>query len=223
MDYSQSTQYQAISEFLIGNPEFIEWFHKYPIGFALNHNTDSNPTRKYNLLKHIVYTIISQAISWVKLGQRMMNAIEQRIPGDNWKPEDILNLTDEDFRLMMFSKNKMQYARAAAQFIFDNPSLSQNLTKMTSKEIVDFFIDPKTKKPKIPGVSYYTIKYHLYDIGRPDIAVYEDMCVREGIKYVYFTPESPRPTIAQCSKICENWGPNASIGTAMCYVIYNKR
>jgi 3-methyladenine DNA glycosylase/8-oxoguanine DNA glycosylase len=224
MDYSTSQYWSRLNNFLEANPEFVEWVHVLvsagqPVGFG------KDPAEKdWNFLKYMTFTIISQAINWGTLGIRIWERLTMYMvlkgqPTHNWSPDFMLAIPDEDYKGMMFSGAKIAAVRSLSQFIIDHRDSVANLDKMSSADIVLLFLQSR-KEGKIRGIGTYTIKYYLYAAkGRDDIALHEDLCVREGMKHIYHLRE--RPTLKEAEALCEKWGPYASIGTNMCYAVCN--
>ncbi len=201
-----------ISNFFVDNPEFIEPWEKY----KPNLDPTNSPTSKFNLLKYLVYCIIAQAINWQTLGYKMFTDLQLKIGNKPWIPENLLAIKTDEYIDMSFSNNKIHYIRALCIFMIESKDLLKPLEegKMSSKQILDLFI-PDGKRTRVLGCGPFTIKYYLWGTGHPDIALYEDICVRKGMKVVYGLDHVP--TLVEAKKLTTKWGSKASIATCICY------
>lgn len=172
--------------------------------------------KKKDYLKHFCFCITYQAISATICGQmwmRFKKLMQELGHTKVWPPEIVASLTDEQLiSHIKLSRRKADAVRNIAFYLMENPIDVNKDTNLLINEITS----------SVKGVGPFTVKYFLFDcLGRLDIALYEDLLVRKGLKIIHKLDKIP--TVGQCKKLTQKWGPLASIGSLICYNIYRYR
>lgn len=197
---------ELIHTFAESNPEVGPFCFKYLPMELLPKNKD--------YLKHFCFSITYQAISASVCGQ-MWSRFKKLMRGLNytkvWPPEIVASLTDDQLlSYVKLSKRKAEAVRNIAFYLLEHPIDVTKDSDALIKEITS----------NVSGVGPFTVKYFLFDcLGRLDIPLYDDLLVRKGLKIIHKLDKVP--TVAQCKKLTNNWGPLASIGSLVCYNVYH--
>jgi DNA-3-methyladenine glycosylase II len=139
-----------------------------------------------DLFETICWSIIGQQINLTfayKLKRALVEAVADKISFDNTyyyifpRPESILKISDEDFRVMQFSKQKIVYIRGIADSILKGKLLEEHVWKLkTNTEKVNYLKSYK-------GIGEWTAQYVLLKYFKdPNAAMYGDA----GLNQVLF-------------------------------------
>ena len=191
--------------FIQENPEFGKFFSfRFP-NYPVPEHRDT--------LKFFCYTITYQAISTTvcnKMWQRFEQLMASLGHKETWPAEIVFSLSDDQLKnFVKLSTNKADAVRGIAAYIAENPEVFDS--SKTSSEIVRSF------KGKVKGVGPFTIKYFLFNLGRFDIAMNDDLVFRKGLGRVYKLPKTP--TVKEAEAITNKWTGLQSVGSGMCYHI----
>lgn len=194
-----------------------DWVENVKLFLALHPEFEKNgpvkiyapPTPLYrDKMKLFAYLITYQAIS-TKACKKMWADFESMMKelghGDVWPPEIVMTLTDDQMKGL--SKSKKNSVRDMARFLIDKSGVLDE-----NKGSVDDIV----RAVDVPGVGGYTVKQYLWQNGRMDVSLEEDIIFRKGLGRIYGL--GSKPTIGECRKITEKWGPFKSIGTMYCFL-----
>ncbi len=191
---------ERVKTFLKSNPEFEK---NRPVRIY------APPTPKYkDKMKMFAWLITYQAISTKVCGKIWADfeAVMKDLGHlDVWSPEIVMSLTDA--QLKGLSKSKKNSVRDMARFLIDKAGVLDD-----EKSGVDDIV----RAVNVKGVSGYTVKHYLWQNGRLDVSLEEDIVFRKGLGRIYGL--GPKPTVAECRKITEKWGAFKSIGTMYCFL-----
>ena len=106
------------------------------------------------------------------------------------KPEDLVQVTDEQIRACGFSFSKIAAIRDIAAKTLDGtiPS-SRKIGKMSDEEIIERLTAAR-------GVGRWTVEMLLiFQLGRKDVLPVDDFGVRNGFRIAYKKREMPKPKV----------------------------
>jgi DNA-3-methyladenine glycosylase II len=182
---------QKIKEIIDKDPSLKQLFTlKEEIVFTLNdHYFDS-----------LVQTIVSQQLS-IKAAsaiyKRLLNLFDEKI-----LPIKIKDFTDEEFRNIGLSYQKIKYLKSLANSILENEINLDKLDSLSDQEIIDMLV-------KVKGIGIWSAQMFLmFSLGREDVFSTLDLGLRNAVKKYYNNFEL---TNEEITKISEKWSPYRSI------------
>jgi 3-methyladenine DNA glycosylase/8-oxoguanine DNA glycosylase len=140
----------------------------------------------------LMSTVCFQQVN-IGFGRKLMERLQAKLRGD-------ILLTVSELREMGFSERKAETILRIKKF-FDvliyTPGRAYVPNKMPSVEVVKMFTT-------IKGVGDWTVKaYLLFTEQRSDIALYEDLDVRKGLKLHHKLEKLPNPK--QAKDLVKDW------------------
>lgn len=157
------------------------------------------------------YAALVRAILFQQLAGAAASAIMRRFfalhePAD--KPptaEQILALSDEEFRAAGLSRQKMGYLRDLALHVADGRLDFAELPELPDEDV--------TKRiTAVKGLGEWSAHMFLmFHLGRPDVLPVGDLGVRNGMRITYGLEAMPTPKEALV--IGEKWAPYRSVGS----------
>lgn len=128
------------------------------------------------------------------------------------RPDNLLELDDDTMRAIGFSRQKMHYARHAAQEI-----RSGNLHLPALETLPDDAVRDALKRLK--GIGDWTADIYLSEcLLRPDILPKGDIAMQEAFRVLNNLPT--RPTHELFLEKTKHWRPWRSVGTRMLWHFY---
>lgn len=114
-------------------------------------------------------------------------------------PDGVAAATDEEFRAAGFSRPKVRYARALAEYVLTG-KLDLDVLAEHDDEAV------RAALTAVPGIGNWTADiYLLFCLGRLDTWPGGDLAIQEALRDVKTLPE--RPNERQARRIAEDWQP----------------
>ncbi len=157
------------------------------------------------------YAALLRTILFQQLAGAAASAIQKRLfalhpPEDQPPtPQQILELTDEQFRSAGLSRQKMGYMRDLALHVAEGRLKFAELPALPDEEIVKRIIAVK-------GLGEWSAHMFLmFHLGRPDVLPILDLGVRNGMRITYNLSASPTPKEALL--IGAPWAPYRSVGS----------
>ena len=157
------------------------------------------------------YAALVRAILFQQLAGAAASAIQKRFfalhePVDVAPtPEQILALTDEQFRAAGLSRQKMGYLRDLALHVMDGRLDLQALPALPDEEVVQ-------RITAVKGLGEWSAHMFLmFHLGRPDVLPTGDLGVRNGMRITYGLEAAPTPKEALL--IGAPWAPYRSVGS----------
>jgi DNA-3-methyladenine glycosylase II len=157
------------------------------------------------------YAALVRAILFQQLAGAAASAIQRRFfalhePEDVAPaPEQILALTDEQFRSAGLSRQKMGYLRDLALHVADGRLDLHALPDLSDEEIIE-------RVTAVKGLGEWSAHMFLmFHLGRPDVLPVGDLGVRNGMKLTYGLDAVPTPKEALA--IGAPWAPYRSVGS----------
>ena len=157
------------------------------------------------------YAALVRAILFQQLAGAAALAIQRRFfalhqPVDEVPaPEQILALTDEEFRGAGISRQKMGYLRDLALHVSDRRLDLAALPALADPEVIE-------RITAVKGLGEWSAHMFLmFHLGRPDVLPVGDLGVRNGMRITYDLEAMPTPKEALV--IGEPWAPYRSVGS----------
>ena len=157
------------------------------------------------------YAALIRAILFQQLAGAAAMAIMKRFfalhePSDQPpSPQQILALSDEEFRGAGLSRQKMAYMRDLALHVSDGRLDLGELPSLPDDEVT-------RRITAVKGLGEWSSHMFLmFHLGRPDVLPVGDLGVRNGMRITYSLDTVPTPKEALV--IGERWAPYRSIGS----------
>lgn len=137
------------------------------------------PTK--NSFQSLVRSIIFQQLSGkaaTSILNKFIALFAQKNPAKSGarfpKPEDVLKLSDAQFRSAGVSLQKAKYLRDLSEKFLDKTINPKNFSKMSDQEIIDHLVQVK-------GIGEWTAHMFLiFALNRPDVLPTGDLAIRKG-------------------------------------------
>ncbi|ORU90573.1 MAG: hypothetical protein A6F71_06310 [Cycloclasticus sp. symbiont of Poecilosclerida sp. M] len=161
------------------------------------------PAFKKRPLESLVHAIISQQLS-VKSASAIRKRVHALLPaGENFTPENISAINDEDLRAAGLSQAKVRTVNAITEFSLNEDNDFYALHNHTDKHIKDQLCS-------IKGVGPWTADIFLmFGLQRFDVFASGDLGLRKAIRLLYQLDELPSPQ--QCDVYSKKWQPYRTI------------
>ena len=157
------------------------------------------------------YAALLRTILFQQLAGAAASAIQRRFfalhPPDDEPPtpQQILELTDDQFRSAGLSRQKMGYMRDLALHVADGRLVFSELPSLPDDEVVK-------RITAVKGLGEWSAHMFLmFHLGRPDVLPVLDLGVRNGMRITYGLPAAPTPKEALV--IGAPWAPYRSVGS----------
>ena len=157
------------------------------------------------------WAALVRAILFQQLAGAAATAIQNRLfalhgPVDRAPtPQQLLELTDEQFRGAGISRQKTAYLRDLALHVADGRLDLSELPDLADAEVIQ-------RITAVKGLGEWSAHMFLmFHLGRPDVLPVGDLGVRNGMRVVYQLEASPTPKEALA--IGERWAPYRSVGS----------
>ena len=134
----------------------------------------------------LVGSIVQQQISMSAAA-----AVQRRLlalcPGRRVRPEDILNLSDDELRSAGLSRQKARYLRSLAEHFASGELSTRKLRKMSDEEVIE-------ATTRVVGIGRWTAEMLLiFCLERPDVWPVDDLGLRKAAQVFFQMPEMPAP------------------------------
>lgn len=158
----------------------------------------------------LVLLILEQQVS-IDSAKATFLKLKEKEP--DFKPEKLLSLSDENFRLLGVSRQKTSYIKALSTAILNNDIELCTLKSKTAQEVREELI-------KIKGIGNWTIDvYLMFCLQEPDLLPLGDIAVVNTMKELFDIHEKEAMEV-----YAQNWIPYRSMATFLLWHYYlNKR
>ncbi len=151
----------------------------------------------------LVEAILSQQLS-IKAATTIFRRFRELLDG-KIESTAILNLSDEQFRSVGISRQKMGYLRDLSQKWNDGHINPRRFAKMSDEEVI-------AALTQVKGIGRWTAEMFLiFCLGRLDVLPVGDLGFRNAVKRTYGLRRDPTPE--KIAQIAEAWRPYRSIAT----------
>ncbi len=159
--------------------------------------------RSSNAFQSLVKSIIFQQLSGKAAGTILRRFLEL-FPNSRFPtPEQVLTLSDEQFRGAGVSAQKMSYIRDLAARFLDGTIVPKKFPKMSDEEIREHLVAVK-------GVGRWTADMFLmFTLYRPDVLPTGDLGIQKGFQKVYQLKELP--DAKKMEKMAKQWEPYRTV------------
>ncbi len=152
--------------------------------------------------KSLVNIIVSQQLS-TSSAQKIFNKLASRL-NNNFDPNLVLNLNDQDFKEIGLSKQKIKYIKGLSSEIIKKELILDDLKSKPDKLIHQRLL-------KLNGFGNWSADiFLLFGLGRENVLVSSDYGIRKAIQSLYKLKQLPSPE--QVFKIAKErrWEPYCS-------------
>ncbi|WP_395057129.1 DNA-3-methyladenine glycosylase family protein [Flavobacterium sp.] len=130
----------------------------------------------------------------------------------DFKPQNLLSLPDEEYRNCGVSRQKTKYIKCLSEAILDKQIILESLPNKTAQEVREELI-------KIKGIGNWTIDvYLMFCLQTPDIIPLGDIAVVNTIKELLNIHNKPEMEI-----YAQNWSPYRSTATYLLWHHYLRK
>jgi len=146
-------------------------------------------------------SLASASAIWTRLNQQI-----------DVTPTAVSAATDEDFKQAGFSRPKVRYARALAEYVLDGKLDLENLQHLDDEAVV-------TALTAVPGIGRWTSDiYLLFCLGRLDIWPGGDLAIQEAVRALKNLDVRPREKDTHL--IAEPWRPYRGAAAQLLWQYY---
>ena len=129
-----------------------------------------------NIFESIIEAVISQQISG-KVAQVIYNRLIEKIKVV--KPENLLLLTDEEYKTIGLGKQKSGYIKSISNSFLNGEIKEENLKFLDDKDVIEELI-------KLKGVGAWTAEMLLiFSLKRKNVLSAKDLGIRKGLMKLY--------------------------------------
>ena len=152
----------------------------------------------------VVQSILSQQISTVA-AQTIHRRLQELLPGKKIRPQMLQTLTDQQFRSVGVSPQKLASLRDLTQKTLDGTLSFRRISRAMDEEAIAELI-------QVRGIGRWTAQmYLMFSLGRPDIFAPDDLGLRRAIEKLYDLPDSPKRQ--HFEDLSEMWRPWRSVAS----------
>lgn len=169
-----------------------------------------NTHKKYfqSLVRSIIYQQLSGK-SAESIQKKFTSTLKNKVT-----PENILSLSDIQFKNSGISPQKMGYLRDLSLRFTDGTVNPKNFHKMSDSEIIEHLV-------KVKGVGVWTTQMFLmFTLGRMDVLPVGDLGIQKGFKYAFRLKKLP--DTKKMEKISKNWSPYRTIACMYLWKVADK-
>jgi DNA-3-methyladenine glycosylase II len=152
------------------------------------------------LLRSILYQQLAGPAA-AAIERRLLGIFDACIP----TPDELLTVTDDQFRTAGVSRQKAGYMRSLAEHFISGVLDNRTLKRASDDDVIALVTQVK-------GIGRWTADMLLlFCLGRPDVLPVGDLGVRSSMRTAYALDELPAP--AEMETIAEAWRPYRSAAT----------
>lgn len=165
--------------------------------------------RRPNTFETLVHIILEQQVSLAS-ALAALNKMREKVK--DIQPENLLRLTEEEFRACYFSRQKTLYVKHLAETLLNNPVYLNEMEKMPDDDI-------RSRLIKIKGIGNWTIDvYLMFVLQRADLFPVGDLAAVNALKQLKKLPkETSREDLLT---IAADWRPYRTIATMLLWHYY---
>ncbi|MDT8408450.1 MAG: DNA-3-methyladenine glycosylase 2 family protein [Wenzhouxiangellaceae bacterium] len=147
--------------------------------------------------EHLMRIIAGQQLS-VKAAASIFGRVEQALGGD-FRPERLLEKSDDELRATGLSRQKIGYARALSEAVRDGALEPQTLWKLSDEAVIETITS-------IKGFGRWSAEmFLLFSLGRPDVWPADDLGIQAGLHRL--KNMRTRPDQKKADAIAKPWRP----------------
>ncbi|MFT7334840.1 MAG: DNA-3-methyladenine glycosylase II [Patescibacteria group bacterium] len=154
----------------------------------------------------LVLLILEQQVS---IDSAKATFLKLKLKEKNFRPEVLLNLSDDEFRGLGVSRQKTSYIKALSTAILNDEINLESLRGKKAQEIREELI-------KIKGIGNWTIDvYLMFCLQEPDLLPLGDVAVVNTIRELFLIESKEEMAI-----YTERWSPHRSLATFLLWHYY---
>jgi DNA-3-methyladenine glycosylase II len=154
----------------------------------------------------LVLLILEQQVS---IDSAKATFLKLKLKEKNFRPEGLLNLSDDEFRGLGVSRQKTSYIKALSTAILNDEINLESLRGKKAQEIREELI-------KIKGIGNWTIDvYLMFCLQEPDLLPLGDVAVVNTIRELFLIESKEEMAI-----YTERWSPHRSLATFLLWHYY---
>ena len=147
--------------------------------------------------EHLLRIIAGQQLS-VKAAATIFGRLEAALQG-YFRPELLLDMSDEKLRGLGLSRQKIGYARGLSRAVLEKDLIPENLADLPDAEVI-------TKITALKGFGRWSAEMFLiFALGRPDVWPADDLGIQAGLHKL--KNMRARPDRARVDRIARPWRP----------------
>ena len=160
--------------------------------------------RKPDGFAELLSAIVSQQVSTASA-----SAIWGRLVGAGvTDPDAVARISEEEFRALGMSRQKIRYAKALAEAKIDYIGLRG----LSDEDVVETLV-------AVPGIGRWTAEiYAMFSLGRADVFAPGDLALQEAARIVFDLPQ--RPTEKALRELACDWSPWRSVAARALWAYY---
>lgn len=196
---------------LINLPEFCQKLSSEDTDLAFIFNNYGVPPlwARESGFATLIHIILEQQVSLAS-AKAAFDKLKERV--GNITPENVLALSDEEFKSVYFSRQKTNYARNLANAILEKSLDLENLRNLSDEEV-------REELTKIKGIGRWTSDiYLLMAMLRPDVMPKGDLALH--IAWQKLKKFEKRPSSDEFIEIAEKWKPFRSVAARLLWHFY---
>lgn len=162
-----------------------------------------------NTFETLVHIILEQQVSLAS-ALSALNKMREKV-GDI-QPENLLQLSDEEFKSCYFSRQKTGYVKSLAEALLNDQVNLPELEKLSDENV-------RLKLIKLKGIGNWTIDvYLMFVLQRPDIFPNGDLAAVNALKRLKRLPTKTPGN--ELLTISARWSPYRTIATMILWHYY---
>ena len=147
--------------------------------------------------EHLLRIIAGQQLS-VKAAATIFGRLESALEGE-FRPERVLEMSDEEMRGLGLSRQKIGYARGLSRAVLEKELIPENLVDLPDAEVI-------AKITALKGFGRWSAEmFLLFALGRPDIWPADDLGIQAGLHKL--KNMRARPDRARADRVARPWRP----------------
>ena len=159
-----------------------------------------------NHYHELVDSIISQQLS-VTAARSIEGRFKDLFGGRFPAPEELLERSEEELRMVGLSRPKIRYVQDLARKILDGEVRFEGIETLSNQEIID-------ELTKVKGIGEWTVHMFLmFCLGRLDVLPTGDLGIRNGVTNLYQLPQTATPDGVRHVAETNNWRPYESVAS----------
>jgi len=171
---------------------------------ALQQTGDLPLRRRPDGFEQLLSAIVSQQVSVASASAIWGRLKAAKLTG----PRKVLAASDEAFRAVGMSRQKIRYARALAEARIDFKALREQPDVQVIATLV-----------AVPGIGPWTAEvYAMFSLGRADVFAPGDLALQEAARILFDLPE--RPTERQLREMSDDWAPWRAVAARLLWAYY---
>lgn len=166
-------------------------------------------SKRPNTFKTLVHIILEQQVSLAS-ALSALNKMQEKV--SKVEPENLLMLTDEEFKAFYFSRQKTSYVRHLAHALLKNDINLDELSELPDENV-------RLKLIQLKGIGNWTVDvYLMFALQRSDVLPVGDLAAVSALRQLKKLPKETSKE--ELLKITDHWKPYRTIATILLWHFY---